>query len=310
MELRHLRYFTAVAKHLSFSKAAEELHISQPPLSRQIQELEREIGTPLFDRKAKRTALTEAGKYLQGEAERILESVELAARKAREIGEGEGSVLRVGAVGFLMYSAFPPLLEFVRERESGLKLEITSMPTDAQEKAIHSGALDIGFVRSWQRDESLAFEPLAEEHLAIIFPSGSLKDAAPRRCIESLASSSFVALSPESGPVLAATIRSILEDYGCSPNVGYVCSDAYSVLRLVGAGLGWSIVPDPLFEGDPIAGVGLVELPQTIGIGLCYGKDELSENERKFIDLAKAFFASWGRSLGQNYSRPASDLGA
>lgn len=296
MELRHLRYFSAVARHLSFSKAAEELHISQPPLSRQIQELEREIGTPLFERKAKRIELTKAGEYMELEAERILESVDLAARKAKDIGEAERRSLRIGCVSFLMHTALPPFLEMLRERESGLKLEISSLSTDAQERAIHSGALDIGFVRSWQRDEELTFEPLSDEHLAIIFPLSTELGQDPADCMARLASSSFIALSPDSGPVLSRKIRAVCEGYGCELNVGYVCNDAFSIIKLVSTGLGWSIVPELAYRDASIAGVGMVQLPQTIGIGLCYAKEELSEDERRFIALAKEFFSDWGRA--------------
>jgi DNA-binding transcriptional LysR family regulator len=139
MELRHLRYFAAVAKHLSFSKAAEELHISQPPLSRQIQELEKELGTLLFLRKAKKIEFTKAGDYLQIEAQRILDSVEMVARTVKIIGDTQSSSLRIGCVNFLMYSVLPPFFEIVREREPGIRLELSILSTEAQERAIRSG---------------------------------------------------------------------------------------------------------------------------------------------------------------------------
>jgi DNA-binding transcriptional LysR family regulator len=293
MELRHLRYFTAVAKHLSFSKAAEELHISQPPLSRQIQELERELGTSLFDRKSKRIELTKAGEYMKDEAQRILDNVELMARNATEIGDARTRSLRIGCVSFLMYSTLPPFFELVREREPGIRLDISNLTTEKQEMALHSGSLDIGFIRSWQRDESLFFEPLAEEHLAVIHPSSFAAADDPRCCIDSLASSSFIAISQESGPFLSSKIKAVCDEYGCAPNIGYVCSDAYSVIKLVGAGLGWSIIPALAYRDAAIAGVGIVALPQSIGIGLCYAKDGLSESGKLFVELAKSFFAEW-----------------
>jgi LysR family transcriptional regulator, benzoate and cis,cis-muconate-responsive activator of ben and cat genes len=295
MELRHLRYFAAVAKQLSFSKAAEELHISQPPLSRQIQELERELGTTLFDRKAKKIELTKAGEYLSIEARRILDAVAMAASAVKAIGDTEARSLRIGSVSFLMYSALPPFFELVREKEPDIRLEIYNMSTEAQERAIHSGAIDIGFVRAAMLDESLSFEPLAEEPLAIIYPASVSVSPDPRLCIEGLGSSSFIAISPTSGPVLSEKVRSILEEYGCVPNVGYVCSDAYSIIKLVGTGLGWSIVPDLAYRDAAIAGVSITMLPQTMGIGLCYGKDELSDEERRFVALAKSYFADRSR---------------
>jgi DNA-binding transcriptional LysR family regulator len=291
MELRHLRYFAAVAKHLSFSKAAEELHISQPPLSRQIQELERELGTRLFERKAKKIEFTKAGDYLHIEAQRILDSVEMVARTVKVIGETQSSSLRIGCVNFLMYSVLPPFFEIVREKEPGMMLELSILSTEAQERAIRSGAIDVGFVRSWEGEEGLVFEPLSEERLAIIYPGTAEMETDPARCIEGLRESAFVAISPVTAPGLAEKVRSICEEYGCVPNIGYVCSDAYSIIKLVSTGLGWSIVPDLAYRDAAIAGVSIAMVPQTMVLGLCYGKAELSENEKRFIDLAKGFFS-------------------
>jgi DNA-binding transcriptional LysR family regulator len=291
MELRHLRYFTAVAKHLSFSKAAQELHISQPPLSRQIQELEKELGTLLFERRAKHIELTKAGEYMKIEVQRILDSVDMVSRTVKVIGGAAARSLRIGCVNFLMYSTLPPFFERVHEREPDIKLDLSIMSTEAQEQAIRSGSIDIGFVRAWADTEGLVFEPLSEERLAVIFPSTTEVDSDPKRCIDSLAASSFIGISPGTAPGLAEKVQSVCEEYGCVPNVGYVCSDAYSIVKLVSSGLGWSIVPDMAYRDAAVAGVSIVMLPQTMVIGLCYGKALLADNEKRFIELAKAFFS-------------------
>lgn len=295
MELRHLRYFIAVAKNLSFSKAAQELHISQPPLSRQIQELERDLGTPLFIRRAKRIELTEAGEYMLVEVQRILESVDMVARTVKLIGAAEERRLRVGCVNFLMYSTLPPFFELVHASEPDIKLDISIMSTEAQEKALRSGTLDIGFVREWVAADGLVFEPLSDEKFAVIFPSTTEVDPDPRRCIESLAASSFIGISSTTAPGLAEKVNSICEEYGCVPNVGYLCSDAYSIIKLVSTGLGWSIVPDLAYRDASVAGVSIVMLPQTIVIGVCYSKAKLSGNESRFLELAKEFFSERAR---------------
>jgi LysR family transcriptional regulator, benzoate and cis,cis-muconate-responsive activator of ben and cat genes len=291
MELRHLRYFAAVARHMSFSRAAEELHISQPPLSRQIKELERELGAALFDRKARGIELTKAGEYLKIEAQRILESVNLVARSVRSIAEPQGKALRVGCVSFLMYSILPPFIEIVKERAPDLRLELSIMSTEAQAKALRSGAIDIGFVRSWMSDEGLVFEPLSDERLAVIFPAQAEVDADPAACIEALRDSAFIAVSPTTAPRLAEKVRSVCEEYGCVPNVGYICSDAYSIIKLVSTGLGWSIVPDLAYRDAAVAGVSIVMLPQTMLLGIGYAKSALTAGEKRFIELAKAYFA-------------------
>jgi LysR family transcriptional regulator, benzoate and cis,cis-muconate-responsive activator of ben and cat genes len=299
MELRHLRYFSAVAKHMSFSKAAEELHISQPPLSRQIKEMEKELGATLFDRKAKGIELTKAGEYMKVEVQRILDSVEMVARTVRAIAEPREMVLRVGCVNFLMYSILPPFLEIVKEEAPDLRLELSIMSTESQEKALRSGSIDIGFVRSWMRDENIVFEPLSEERLAVIYPSRTEVETDPARCIGGLRDSAFISVSPTTAPGLAEKVRLVCEEYGCVPNVGYVCSDAYSIIKLVGTGLGWSIVPDLAYRDAAMAGVSMVMLPQTMLLGVGYVKSHLSEDERRFIDLAKAFFAKRALDLAK-----------
>jgi LysR family transcriptional regulator, benzoate and cis,cis-muconate-responsive activator of ben and cat genes len=280
---------------MSFSKAAEELHISQPPLSRQIMELERELGAPLFDRKAKGIELTKAGEYMEVEVQRILDSVDMVAHTVKVIANPQMRTLRIGCVNFLMYSTLPPFFEIVKAQAPDIRLELSIMSTEAQEKAIRSGLIDIGFVRSWMKDEELAFEPLSEERLAVIFPARADAETDPARCIESLRDSAFIGVSPATAPGLAEKVRSVCEEYGCVPNVGYVCSDAFSIIKLVSTGLGWSIVPDLAYRDASIAGVSMVMLPQTMLLGLCYAKPALSEGEKRFIELAKAFFANRAR---------------
>jgi len=280
-----------VARNLSFSKAAEELHLSQPPLSRQIQDLERELGTRLFNRRGKKTELTKAGEYMSIEAQRVLDSVDSIARTVRLIGGTEVTSLRIGCVSFLMYSTLPPFFELIKEKEPDIKIELSIMSTEAQERALRSGSIDIGFVRSWVGEEGLVFEPLSEERLAIIYPAGAELDVEPARCIKALEASAFIATSPVTAPGLSDRVHSICEEYSCKTNVGYVCSDAYSIIKLVGSGLGWSIVPDLAYRDAAIAGVSLVMLPQTMALGLCYAKAQLEPKELRFIELAKEFFS-------------------
>ena len=187
MELRHIRYFVAVGKCLSFTKAAEMLHVSQPPLSRQIQEFEEEVGAALFDRTGRKTTLTEGGEYLLVEAERLLESIESACHNAKAIAE-KARALNLGCVNFFFTTRLMPFLEELRRDKPDLRMELRVMSTEAQEQALMSGAIDIGFVRSWIHEDSLAFEPVAEESLSLIFPASLNLSALPaEKCISELA---------------------------------------------------------------------------------------------------------------------------
>jgi len=301
MELRHLRYFVAVAKHLSFSRAAEELHVSQPPLSRQIQEMERELGVALFNRKGKKIEMTKAGEYLSKEAPKILDGIEMTLSAASTIGGAESNSLRIGCVNFLMYATLPELFETLRQREPEMRIELAVMPTEAQERALRSGSLDLGFVRSWV-GTGLIFEPLSEERLALIFPKRDEIDPDPKACIASLADSPFIAISPDAAPGLSDKIQAICSEYGCMPDVGYSCGDMYSIVKLVSSGLGWSIVPDMTYREARAAGVGILMLPQAMALGLCYAKSLLSDKEKSFISMAKDFFAERSRETGEKNS--------
>lgn len=287
MELRHLRYFVAVARCLSFTKAAEALHISQPPLSRQIQEFEEEVGAALFDRTAKRTTLTDAGAYLLDEAERILDGIEAVCRTARSISQ-RTRTLKIGCVSFFLSSSLSGFLVELQKKHPELKLEILVMSTEAQEKALLSGALDIGFVRSWISQESLAYRPLMEERLALIYPGKDKLEGSIEERLAALSSRPLIGASSMSSKGLARTIGEICSSYGIPGVPAFECNDAYSIVAMVEAGLGWSILP--ALEISDLAGkkVSFAEMPQRIGMGMSYRAEALSPEAEEFLDLALA----------------------
>jgi DNA-binding transcriptional LysR family regulator len=291
MELRHLRYFLAVAKNLSFVKAADSLHISQPPLSRQIREFEEEIGTPLFDRKSHKTVLTKAGEYLMVEIERNLERLEAICRTAKSIGDTGATSLKIGCVSFLLYSILPPFLEKFRSAFSDIKLEIFVMSTEEQETALRSKAIDLGFARSWISEEDLVFEPLMEEKLALIYPTGSSAVTDPKSCMANLAGLPFLTISHSAAPGFTGRLLEICEGYGSKPTVGLESNDSHSIVKLVASGMGWSLVPNLEYEESGVAGVDSIPLSETIILGLCYRDADLLEPEKKFIALAESYFS-------------------
>ncbi len=290
MELRHLRYFIAVAKNLSFIKAAEMLHISQPPLSRQIQEFEEEIGTSLFDRKSHKTTLTKAGEYLLVEAERSLERLEAICRTAKNIGDTGPTSLRIGCVSFLLYSILPPFLELFRETFPEIKLEILIMSTEEQESALRSKVIDLGFARSWIHEEGIVFEPLMEEKLALIFPAELSKETDPLKCMADLVNLPFISVSHSVAPGLTNRLMAICSGYGCAPSVGFESSDSYSIIKLVASNLGWSIVLNLEVQEASIASVTSIPLTETMILGICYQNADILEYEAKFIKLAESYF--------------------
>jgi LysR family transcriptional regulator, benzoate and cis,cis-muconate-responsive activator of ben and cat genes len=291
MELRHIRYFVAVGKSLSFTKAAEMLHVSQPPLSRQIQEFEEEVGAALFDRSGRKTSLTEAGSYLLVEAERLLEGIESACGNAKAIAEKKRA-LDIGCVNFFFNTSLMPFLEELRKGKPELRMELRVMSTEAQERSLMSGAIDIGFVRSWIHEEALAFEPIAEESLALIFPESLRHEgASPEEYLAALADRPFIGMGRTSAMGLVDAIAAACAKLGFAPTPAYECLDAYSIIGLVASGLGWSIVPRIELSDSDISGIGSLQLPDRIVIGICYRKADITEDARSFVNMAKAHFS-------------------
>jgi LysR family transcriptional regulator, benzoate and cis,cis-muconate-responsive activator of ben and cat genes len=293
MELRHLRYFVAVAKCLNFTKAAEMLHLSQPSLSRQIRELEADIGAPLFIRAGNQTRLTDAGEYLHKEADRLIEGIECAGRTAKAISE-KSENLTIGCVNFFFNASLAPFLEKIHKRRPELKIGIRILSTEDQKSALMSGALDIGFVRSWIGEERLAFEPIAEESLTIISPSHFAIDErlGLREYLGCLSVCPFIATARSSTSGLAEIILAACADYGIAPAPSYECNDAFSIIGLVASGLGWSIVPELELREAMVPEIQCRSLPpRKIVIGLSYRKRDIAQQTGDFINLAKNYFS-------------------
>jgi LysR family transcriptional regulator, benzoate and cis,cis-muconate-responsive activator of ben and cat genes len=291
MELRHIRYFVAVGKCLSFTKAAEMLHVSQPPLSRQIQELEEEVGTALFDRTGKKTSLTEAGIYLMGEAERLLEGIESACRNAKAIAD-RSRALNIGCVSFFFTTGLMPFIDDLRRERPDLHLELRVMSTESQERALMSGTIDVGFVRSWIKEEALAFDQIAEESLAIIFPESTAQSfGTAGECIDALRDRPFIGTVRATAAGLAEAISATCAKLDFNPIPSYECNDAFAIIGLVASGLGWSIIPHIDLSDSQISGVGYVKLPDKVRIGICYKKGGTSKEAAEFIAAVKEHFS-------------------
>ena len=263
--------------------------MSQPPLSRQIQEFEEEVGVALFDRTGKKTTLTQAGEYLLVEAERLLEGIESACRNAKTIAEGSRA-LNIGCVNFFFNTTLTPFIEEIRRIIPIMRLELRVMSTESQELALMSGAIDVGFVRSWIHDAELVFEPIAQESLVLIYPASmNIKGSSPVEYIKALANRPFIEMDHTTATGLADVIAKACARYDFTPNPAYECNDAFSIIGLVASGLGWSIVPDLELSDASKSGIGRVELEDKIVIGMSYRTSGLSEQTTNFITVARSF---------------------
>ncbi len=175
MELRHLRYFIAVAEELHFTKAAERLHIAQPPLSQQIQQLEAELEVKLFDRKTKRQVeLTEAGKVFLQEAYQLLVQLEKAVALTQRTGRGETGQLRIGFTSLVIYDLLPVILRQFREQFQEVELVLLELTTSKQEQALRDSLIHLGFAHPPLEDDTLSYQCIYRETLVVALSSTHL----------------------------------------------------------------------------------------------------------------------------------------
>jgi len=245
MELRHLRYFVAVAEELHFTRAAQKLGLGQPPLSQQIQALERELGTPLFRRLPRGVALTEAGRSFLADAQAILQRVEQASEQARRVAAGKLGRIRVGMINSAPFHPFVPgVIREFGQRYPEVALSIDENSTPALATAVLGNSADIAFVRPLLGDSAgLTTEHLFDEDMLVALPQGHPLARFRTLSLWALAPEDFVLFPRLVGSGLYDEIIAACQRTGFSPRVTQEASQVTSIVNLVAAGLGVSLVP-------------------------------------------------------------------
>lgn len=291
MDLRHLRYFIAVAEERHFTRAAERLGIRQPPLSIQIRQLEAEIGTPLFHRLTRGVELTEGGKLLLDEARDILERVERAKLAVRRRALGETGRMRVGFAGATYFHPrIPALIRAYRDRYPAMVLAPEQSNTPQLVAGLHAGQIDVAFVRPPLQDgEDLAVESLVEEDMLAVLPSSHVLAGAEAVALTALAGETFILFPRAIGAGLYDAVFSAFLRAGFSPRLGQEAPQITSIVPMVAAGFGVSVVP---FSTSQIRAEGVVYLPISghaprAAISLAYRRDDRSPALRHFVALAR-----------------------
>src|SRR5271165_2443353 len=204
MELRHLKYFIAVAEELHFTRAADRLHIAQPPLSQQIKQLEEELGAKLFERSKRQVKLTIAGKAALEEARRTIAQAKRVAIAARRAERGEVGELSVGFSSSAPYTMLPAIIRNFRTRFAHVKLTLHERSTEDQIALLRAGAIDAGFVRAPSAEEAvgLAITPILREPLVAALPQGHRSRKQKQVAIGALKGEQFVLPPRHAAPVL------------------------------------------------------------------------------------------------------------
>lgn len=290
VELRHLRYFVAVAEELSFTRAAQRLHIAQPPLSMQIRRLERTLGAELFDRSRREIALTAAGEALLTEARRLLVQVDQALRAAQQAGAGDVGRLTVGFVPSASNAALPAYVRAFRARHPRVELFLRELPPDDLVTALHNGGVDVCFLYLPFADERLATRTVEREPLIAVLPADHRLAAGPRAAplaVSALRDEPFVLPARHRMPGLNARVLEACRRAGFEPLA--VQKDVWliqTMLGLVAAGLGVALVPGSV-RNLRRAGVSFRRLDTAIDVelGAFWRADDRSPTLRNFVAL-------------------------
>lgn len=246
MELRHLRYFRAVAEELHFGRAAERLHIAQPPLSQQIRALERELGVQLFVRSTRRVELTAAGQAYLRRVVAILDGVDDAGRQVRRIEDGAEGQLAIGCVGSATYSLLP---QFVRALRAELPLVDVSvrgeMLAPAQLTALETGEIDIALLRPPVAVPGVQAELLRRDGLLVALPAGHELASRDRLSIGDLRDVDFIVHVGQGRSAMGDLVTTLSATAGFRPRIRQEVEETSTLVTLVAAGLGVAIVPAP-----------------------------------------------------------------
>jgi DNA-binding transcriptional LysR family regulator len=295
MELRHLRYFVAVAEEGHVTRAAERLGIRQPPLSQQIRALEAELQVQLFHRRPRGVELTQAGRALLGEAETILRQVDHAISAARRTARGEAGRIGLGFTSSASFHPFVPrAIRDYREAHPLVALNLEESGTGELVDALLAERLDAAFVRSpIGVAEGIAVHSLLEEAMVAALPAGHalLSGPADRPLnLEALAPETFILYRRPLGPGLYDAIIAACQRAGYSPRIGQEAPRMLASLSLVAAGLGVSLVPQSM-RRLRVSGVAYRPLDTAAGLvaplNLAYRRGETSPAVQRFIALVR-----------------------
>ncbi len=294
MELRHLRYFVAVAEEGHVTRAAERLGMQQPPLSQQIRALERELDVQLFRRRPRGVELTDAGSALLAEARAILSHIEHASAAAKRTARGEQGRIAVAFTSSAPFHPFVPrVIRAYREAFPLVGLTLEEGGTMELVDALREERIDVAFVRTAIADQQgLVVCPLLEEAMVLALPRAHRLARRADRAVplQALAEETFIVYRRHSGPGLYDAIVSACTAAGFSLRVGQEAPRIVSTLNLVAAGLGISLVPESLqcmrMDGVVFRRIGGVA-PPTAPLYLARRRAETSPATRRFLELVK-----------------------
>lgn len=252
MELRHLRYFQAVAEEKHFGRAAHKLHMAQPPLSQQIKQLEDELGVTLLQRTTRRVDLTPAGEAYLVRVRAILRAVEAAGDEAVRIGSGLEGRLVIGCVGSATYSLLPALARALREQLPGVDFAFRGeMLSPDQLDALRDGSIDLALLRPFRElseDSDITVSPLREERYVVALPEGHRLAGRSKVRVVDLRDEDLIVHTGHGRSAMYDAVSALCRDAGFEPAIRHEVAETSTLVTFVAAALGVAIVPEPVSE--------------------------------------------------------------
>ncbi len=249
IELRHFKYFLALAEDLHFRKAAERLFISQPGLSRQIKVMEENLGVMLFERHNRKVELTIAGKYLYKEVKSNFKRLDNIIDYTRLLSEGIDGKLKLGYVGSAMQKVIPDLLLQFKKEYPNVHFSLSEMDNNKQIQALLDQEIDVGFVRQERVPRGLIVKPVLKETFSLVLPKVHKLNTSNFKHLSQLRDEHFIFFDSSFGKSSYEKILQIFDDSGFTPLYSHYTVNASSIFRLVENNFGFSIVPTSLKYG-------------------------------------------------------------
>lgn len=285
MELRHLRAFVSVAEELHFGRAAKRLHLSQPPVSLAIKELETELGVRLFERSSRRIEITPAGEEALRDARAVLARTESLRQHARDASRGSGGSLAVGFISLAAYSFLPAMLRRFCAAFPAVKISLHESTTDRISTDVETGSLDVGCMFSTPMlPSSLTYQATNRDPLVVALPENHSKAELKRVPLERLAAEQFLVFERHYGPIMFDTVLATCRRHGFSPRI-FPARQMHTIVSLVSGGMGVALVPSCV---QVMRREGVVYRPlrgerTPIETGVCWKTDNDSPVVRSFL---------------------------
>jgi DNA-binding transcriptional LysR family regulator len=289
VELRHLRYFVAVAEELHFGRAAERLFMAQPPLSQQIRQLEREVGTLLLERTHRRVQLTAAGQVFLEEAREILARVDQAVLNAQRASRGESGWFSVGFVASATYDVLPAILRRFRERYPDVELVLLELQGMEQWQALRDKRIHVGFARLPAQEEGIILETVAQDALMVALPAAHPLARQKTLPLPALTAEPFILFPQQPESNYAEYIIRLCEAAGFTPRIVQKTGELQTAVSLVDAGIGVAIVPASVqnLRREGVVYRPLMEPAPTVALTMGYREHDPSPILPHFLHIAR-----------------------